>query len=104
MMDMANKPMKMSESKPELRIEAHFDSFGGSDSEYDKERKKRNAERHKAITQAIKDLTPDKAYKMAKASLDKELRRCEIEAMEFEDEPTIDEAYDDKGDDEADEG
>ena len=92
-----NGPETKKETKPELRFEAHFDSYGGGhDDEYMKERRKRNEEKMKALKQALKDLTPEKALAAAKAGYEKEMKRCEIEALECEYGPSIEEAYEDK--------
>ena len=87
--------MVKQDPKPELRIEARFDSFG-EDKEYTASRKKRLAEKQKALKAALKDMTAEKAHKMAIASIERELKRCEVEAMEFDDGPSIGEAYEDK--------
>jgi hypothetical protein len=90
-----NGPHMSKEPKPELRIEAHFDSFG-EDPKYVASRKKRLDAKQKALKAALKDMTAEKAHKMAIASIERELKRCEVEAMEFEDGPSIGEAYEDK--------
>jgi len=92
-----NGPHMMKEAKPELRFEARFDEYGSSgEDEYMKGRRKRNEQKMKALKQAMKDLTPEKAMAAAKAGYEKEMKRCEIEAMEIAEEPTIGEAYEDK--------
>src|SRR3990167_3928863 len=90
-----NGPAMVREPKPELRIEARFDSFG-EDPKYVASRKKHLAEKQKALKSALKDMTAEKAHKMAIASIERELKRCEIEAMEYDDGPSIAEAYEDK--------
>ena len=87
-----NGPMMMREPKPELRIEARFDSFG-EDPKYAASRKKRLEEKQKVLKAALKDMTAEKAHKMAIASIERELKRCEVEALEFDDGPSIAEAY-----------
>lgn len=89
-----NGPHK--EPKPELRIEAHYDSFGSfDDSKYRAERKERNEAKQKALKKALKDMTAEKALAIAKNGIEKALKQCEISAMEY-DEPSISDAYDDK--------
>ena len=90
-----NGPTMMRDPKPELRIEARFDSFG-EDPKYVASRKKQLAEKQKVLKAALKDMTAEKAHKMAIASIERELKRCEVEAMEFDDGPSIAEAYEDK--------
>jgi hypothetical protein len=80
------------EPKDELRVEAHYGPEY-DDSKYRSERKERAEKKQKALKAEIKALTPQKAFDLVKAGLDKELRRCEIESMEYE-EPSISEAYD----------
>ena len=87
-----NGPVTHKEPKPELRIEARFDSFG-EDPKYVASRKKRLAEKQKVLKAALKDMTAEKAHKMAIASIERELKRCEVEALEFDDGPSIAEAY-----------
>ena len=87
-----NGPHK--EPKPELRIEAHYDSYGDDASKYRAERKERNEAKQKALKKALKGLTAEKSFAIAKAGIEKELKRCEMEAMEYEDGPSISEAYD----------
>jgi len=92
-----NGPTAVKEHKPELKFEARFDEYGGgSNDEYMKERRKRNQEKMKSLKQMMKDMTPEKAMAAAKAGYEKEMKRCEIEAMEIAEEPTIGEAYEDK--------
>ena len=86
-----NGPHK--EPKPELKLEARYDSFG-DDSEYRSERKERVEKKRAMIKDAIKGMTAEKALGVVKASLEKELKRCEMEAMEYEDGPSISDAYD----------
>ena len=92
-----NGPETTKETKPELRFEARFDTLGyGTNDEYMKNRRKRNEQKMKALKQAMKDLTPEKALAAAKAGYEKEMKRCEIEALECEEGPSIGEAYEDK--------
>ena len=90
-----NGPVTHKEPKPELRIEARFDSYP-EDPKYVASRKKHLEEKQKVLKAALKDMTAEKAHKMAIASIERELKRCEIEAMEFYDGPSIAEAYEDK--------
>ena len=90
-----NGPMTIRELKPELRIEARFDSYP-EDPKYAASRKKRLEAKQKALKAALKDMTAEKAHKMAIASIERELKRCEIEAMEYDDGPSIAEAYEAK--------
>ena len=87
------------EKKPELKVEARFDSFG-DDSKYRAERKSDNERKMKMLKSAMKDMTPDKAHKMVMAGMEKEMKRCEMEAMEYDDSGSVGDAYDE--DDQAD--
>lgn len=87
----------ITKKEPELTVNAHVDMFSTpDDSKYRSERKAENEKRSKLIAESIKSLTPEKAHKLVLASLEKEARRCKIEAMEYEDGPSIGEAYDDE--------
>lgn len=93
-----NGPYK--EPKDELRIEAHYGpDYSGDDSKYRAERKERAEKRLKAVKKELKDMTAEKALGMVKAGLEKELKRCEIECMEYED-SSISEAFDEEDEDE----
>lgn len=87
------------EDKPEVKVSVSFDSLG-ADKGFQAERKASNEERADALRSTLKSLTPESALEMVKASLEKELRRCELEALEYEGE--IDYSNDDEG--EEDEG
>lgn len=89
------------EKEPELKIEAHFESFP-DDSKYRAERKADIEARDKKIAAAIKSLTPEKAYEMVKDSLEREAKQCKIQAMEYEDDESVSDAFDDDEDDQAD--
>src|SRR3990167_7001028 len=90
-----NGPVTHKEPKPELRIEARFDS-SPENPKYRTDRKKRLDAKQKALKVALKDMTAEKAHKMAIASIERELKRCEVEALEFDDGLSIGEAYEDK--------
>lgn len=88
------------EKKQELVVDARIQSSYGDDSKYRAERKADQAKRGKMIADAIKGMTPEKAHAMVMASLKKEQKRCEIDAMEYEDDASVGDAYD--SDDQAD--
>ena len=87
------------EKKPELKVEARFDSIS-DDSKYRAERKADIEQKMKLLKSTMKGMTPDKAHKMVMASMEKEMKRCEIEAMEYEDAESVSDAFDE--DDQAD--
>ena len=88
------------EGKPELVVDARIQDSYGDDTKYRAERKASQEKRSKMLADAIKGMTPEKAHAMVMASLKKEQKRCEIDMMEYEDDGSVGDAFDE--DDQAD--
>ena len=94
-----NGPEPYKEPKDELQVE-YRSNYDIGDDKYRSERQERAEKRLKGIKAEIKGLTAEKAHKLVMDGLKKAERKCEIECMEYEDDESVGDAFDE--DDQAD--
>lgn len=93
----------VTESKSSLKVSVSYGQDYGMDDKYRSERKSEHEKELKELKKVAKDLTPEKAYSMVKAGLDKSIKECELECARYDDSGSVGDAYDeDKGEDDGD--
>jgi hypothetical protein len=88
-----NGPHEHEEPKDEMKVE-YGPNYDTGDDKYRSERKERAEKRLKGVKAEMKGMTPEKAHKAVMAGLEKAMKRCEIECMEYDDDKSVGDAYD----------
>jgi hypothetical protein len=90
------------EPKSEFKVSVSYGKDYAMDDKFRSERKAEHEKELKELQKVAKSMTPEKAYSMVKASLDKSIKECELECARYDDSGSVGDAYDEDEEDDKD--